>query len=252
MLSTTVAYLNVMESRRHNVEAERQGRTQLAINKGELAVHQGQLAVAQGQLEETKRHNVQTEALGWENLYETRRHNQATEQIQSYSAETQRMHLDVDWYNAYTNRWSAQQQAAIGYANVAVNQQNADTNRINAQTQRQRMSNDYSLGLQNYSVSKQNADTNRKVAETRQAELEQKIWKDQADVANKQRELQIKQNQYDLDYSFTQQQIKWGNNKMWDEHIRTGAEVAGTAADVYSTLTKRKKESKTSKYLKRG
>lgn len=169
MLQTTVAYLSLIENKRHNLETESQGRKQLGINQAQLAVNQGELEVHRGQLAETSRHNQVTEAQQWFSLHEQQRHNLATESINAYDANTRRMQLDINWFNADTQRYSAQQQAAIGWANVGVASMNAETNRMSVE-------NTYSIGLRNAEIAQQQADIKQQDVERQQWRDQQEMW----------------------------------------------------------------------------
>lgn len=133
-------------------------------------------------LQEVKRHNQQTEDLGFKTLFETSRHNKVTE------AETQRHDLATELYytnslletsqhNRATERLG-EESNAINKINAFTNQRNAAANEMNAATNRwaaeQKANVDkfnavtgYSLGLDAQRIADKNAETNAKNAETR-------------------------------------------------------------------------------------
>lgn len=208
MLQTTVNYLSLLENKRHNLKTEEQGDIQLTINQGELEVHRGQLA-------ETTRHNIETEKLGWSNLFETQRHNLATEQISAYDANTRRMHLDVDWFNANTSRYSAIQNAGIGWANVAIGQQNADTSY-------QRMLNDYEISKKQVSVAQQNADTATRNADIANEELNRKIQQNIFENKILERETRVKEAETEIKAFESEIDAAEFRRKMWETSLKTG------------------------------
>lgn len=114
---------------------------------------------------ETKRHNLQTEKLGFSSLGETTRHNQATEQIGWFQSTEQARHNrgveSINWYQNETQRAAVNADAAyksgqlvLGTVSAAQNatkiaqenwnrqysnytdRLNAMTNRINASTRK--------------------------------------------------------------------------------------------------------------------
>jgi hypothetical protein len=215
MLQTTVAYLSLLENKRHNVVSEKQTNEQIAVAKGELEVHRGQLA-------ETQRHNVQTESLGWASLQETVRHNTVTEGINQYDAQTRRQQLDINWYQAETNRYAAEQNAAIGWANVSIGS-------MNAETTRQRVENDFAISLRTSSASLEQARAAKLNAETKASELEQRKWKDTADVQNKQKELDIQQQ----NANWNKVNIIWSN---YNDAMGNAVRAAETGRKLFWTL----------------
>lgn len=125
MLAVQVQYFNYLENQRHNLETEKQGRTQLDINQEQAdiaryGVETGRLSYQESvrhnvtSEEENHRHNVATESLGLATLEETTRHNLA------YEAETQRHNIQqegIGWQQA--NASSLQAQASLVSANAA-------------------------------------------------------------------------------------------------------------------------------------
>lgn len=164
MLQTTVNYLNVLESKRHNLVTEKQTDVDLAIKRGELEVHRGQLA-------ETSRHNQVTESQGWATILETNRHNLVTEGIQAYDAGTRRIQTDINRFEADTHRFAAYSSAGIGWANVAINQGQLEV-------AQRRINNDFVSAMSNYQNSYSQASSAAANAATREAELSHQIFYD--------------------------------------------------------------------------
>lgn len=212
MLATTVSYLNLLENKRHNIVTEGQQDTQLAINQ--------QLANVQaGQLEETKRHNRETEAISWGNLAELSRHNVVTEGINEYDATTRRMQIDINRYDAETRRYAAVQNAGIGWANVAVSQGQLEVSR-------QRVDNDYEIGSRN-------AKANLQQAETAQARQQEEVrWHD---ITRTQNEENINLRSQELEWEKEYQQQRNDLEKMniiW----RNTLDTIDTTTDFFHTL----------------
>lgn len=139
-------------------------------------------------LQETKRHDVATEAetakhnrvqedIGYRNLFEVVRHDVAQEDYWNRSLE------ETGRHNRMMER--------IDYSNVLVGQQNADTNRMNAQTNaynaatnRLQVEYNYSLGSQANAISAGNLEqaTRRNTMEARQINAKIKQMEAQTDI----------------------------------------------------------------------
>lgn len=119
MLATQVAYQQVVESRRHNMEMESQGRTELGIKQGTLdeAIRHNTVFET-----ETHRHNVAGEELGWFNAQENRRHNLVGEDIAWFNAnENQRHNLVTEDQGQQSINETIRHDKAnenIGFANI--------------------------------------------------------------------------------------------------------------------------------------
>lgn len=168
MLAVQVQYWDLQERKRHNQVAERQNDRSLNLQESSL--------------EETKRHNVATETLGFSTLDETRRHNLATEQIQEQSNTISLFRAESDRMNALTNMRNAATNAAM----IPIQWYNATSTRMNVENTQwyneqrvdlERDKNDIarfqsvtgaSASLSNVDIGSQNAETNYINAQTQQ------------------------------------------------------------------------------------
>jgi hypothetical protein len=119
MLATQVAYQQVVESRRHNMEVESQGRRDLDIKQGNLDEAKRHNTVFET---ETHRHNIAGEELGWFNAQENRRHNLVGEDIAWFNAnENQRHNLVAEDQGQQTINETVRHNKVnenIGFANI--------------------------------------------------------------------------------------------------------------------------------------
>lgn len=168
MLAVQVQYWDLQERKRHNQVAERQNDRSLNLQESGL--------------EETRRHNVATETLGFSTLDETRRHNIATEQIQEQSNSISMYRAESDRMNAFTNMRNAATNAAM----IPIQWYNAESTRMNVENTQwyneqrvdlERDRNNISrfqsvtgaaVGYGNVDIGSQNADTNYINAQTQQ------------------------------------------------------------------------------------
>lgn len=168
MLAVQVQYWDLQERKRHNKVAERQNDRSLNLQESNL--------------EETRRHNVATETLGFSTLEETRRHNVATEQIQEQSNSISMYRAESDRMNALTNMRNAATNAAM----IPIQWYNAESTRMNVENSQwyneqrvdlERDRNNISrfqsvtgaaVGYANTDIGSQNAQTNYTNAQTQQ------------------------------------------------------------------------------------
>lgn len=94
MLQAQVNYWTLMENKRHNLESERLGFATLDESKRHNVVTEN---LGFKTLDESIRHNKASESISWANYSETVRHNKRTEDIAQYEAGTSRL-------NAYTKQ----------------------------------------------------------------------------------------------------------------------------------------------------
>lgn len=225
MLATTVSYLSLLESKRHNIATE-------GIQRQQVDIDQQRVNIQAGQLEETKRHNVATESISWGNLAELERHNRVVESTNMFDANTRRAQLEINQYEADTHRYAAVQNAGIGWANVAVNQGQLEVSRT-------RTANDFVIGSRNANAALAQA----KTAENR---LQEDIrWHDVTAV-QKQEDIALRQEQLDWDKNIEQQRVNVQRADMiWSNVLDT----IDTAGKLYDSVTD---SLPTSKYIKKG
>lgn len=101
------------------------------------------------------------------NLQETKRHNIVSEAIEGHKAESARISANaaveanrIGWYNAETNRINAY----VNVQNAATNLMNAETNKFNAETQRYTALVNADIGYQQLDLNRINTANQTKVA----------------------------------------------------------------------------------------
>lgn len=212
MLATTVQYLNVLETKRHNLVSESQQKEQIDINRFSANVQAGQL-------EETKRHNRVTEEISWGNLHELERHNTVQESINEFDANTRRYQIAINQFEADTHRYAAVQNAGIGWANVAVNQGQLAVSQTRA-------ANDYDIGLKNAAINLTRAETEAK------KQQEDVRWHDvSAGISEQSNELRSQE--LDWNKSYQQQKLNIDKaNMIW----RNTLDTIDTASNLFHNL----------------
>lgn len=80
MLATQVNYFNYLETRRHNLATEEQGRETLAQGKENLRIQDFNSQTQRMSQQEQARHNEASETISIASLHETERHNVAMEE----------------------------------------------------------------------------------------------------------------------------------------------------------------------------
>lgn len=132
MLAVQVQYWNYVETAKHNRETERQGLIELSQQQqriDETVRHDKETEQIQWfQAREQSRHNYETERIGWANVTELNRHNLATEAIGRESNAIARLQAQNS---------ALQARAALQQASAAL--QNAATNKYNAATQKKKV-----------------------------------------------------------------------------------------------------------------
>lgn len=138
MTQNQIAYWDYVESRRANLERERNNRDVTNESIRHNRVYEG----------ETKRHNQQGEQLGWANLGETKRHNVSQEKTNRKSVNESIRHNKqserLGWSNLGESRRHNIQSENLGWSNLL------ETNRHNVASEsndRYRADLNYQLGM---------------------------------------------------------------------------------------------------------
>lgn len=165
MLQTQVNYWTLVENKRHNLQTEDLGfRT----------------------LNESIRHNQQTEELGWAGLSENKRHNLATEQVASGTLGENVRHNLATENLGQQNIYVAQAQAAAAMVGAQASMKNAVTNENKLTFNRKQ----YQTQMQNYykyelPLKQQDIFIRHQEADTKQATMEYERLKAYNDMANR-------------------------------------------------------------------